>query len=391
MIDALLLEQLAQIVTAHVGHRIEPLSRHAISNAASRFLAGGVGATQLLQQAFDPHSHVAKTLIDAMSIGETYFFRQPEHFELVIQSLASRFATDDHSTLRVWSAGCASGEEAYSWAAALLGARAGRQWPAISVIGTDVAEAHLVRAREGTYGKWSVRESGRSAYPVVTAVNDGWRVIEQVAACCTFVRHNLLDPISTTAQLGHEKFDVISCRNVLIYMTPAAQRLTLEHVLSALRPGGLMVFSTVDLAEPPAGLTRLGPPELNVFVKKTGTREARPMPSDGPRTQPVTREPTPIDRHLQALELIEAGANDQALATLDALVRSAPDYVPGLLERALYAARLGDITKANRFMRSVLELTAELAEGEVVTAPQPMPVSFYRASAKAFLSRMESP
>ena len=111
-----------------------------------------------------PHSEFAQAVVRASLVGETYFFRHPEHFRFISREGLPRVMRSGVTHLRGWSAGCATGEEAYSLAACLLSAAL----PGITVdvVGTDINEGSLTTARRATYGAWSRRESGPHLFPL---------------------------------------------------------------------------------------------------------------------------------------------------------------------------------------------------------------------------------
>ncbi|MFO0582866.1 MAG: protein-glutamate O-methyltransferase CheR [Anaeromyxobacter sp.] len=178
------------------------------------------------------------TLVEASVIGETYFFRHPEQFEALRGELWLGAPPD--RPLRVWSAGCATGEEAYSLAMALLDA--GRAGAGDRILATDVSVRALAVAREGVYGEWSMRRVGPAARarhfeqrgPLVA-------VRAEARAAVAFDRHNLVrDPAPATG------LDLVVCRNVLIYFTAEAALEVARKLAGALRPGGLLVLGPVE-------------------------------------------------------------------------------------------------------------------------------------------------
>ena len=217
-----------------------------------------------------------QALLAALPVQETYLFRDwPQLQHLAAAGLRGRIAgaAGGGRTLRLWSAGCASGEEAYSLAALALAAllEAGRAqegaggivpaagW-ALDVVGSDVSGAALDRGRAGSY-----RTGGLSAFRAMPEGFErffppgppGTRVVRQdVRAKVRFMPANLL-----TAPPVREA-DVVACRNVLLYFTAPARRRALQGLADALAPGGLLLLGPTDPA-----------PALEVF---------EPLWSDGP-------------------------------------------------------------------------------------------------------------
>jgi chemotaxis protein methyltransferase CheR len=143
--------------------------------------------------------------------------------------------------LRVWSAGCASGEEAYT--AALL-------WPAAAVLATDVHDAVLERARRAAFPASSLREltAEERARAFAAGDGDGEHVVRpEIAARVTVARHDLRDPPPDGP------FDLVLCRNVAFtYFAPEAQRAVLGRLAEAVRPGGALVVGLHETLPEPA-------------------------------------------------------------------------------------------------------------------------------------------
>ncbi|HSP82076.1 MAG TPA: CheR family methyltransferase, partial [Myxococcaceae bacterium] len=289
-------------------------------------------------------------------------------------------------------AGCASGEEAYSLAACLLGcAPPGVR---VEVLGTDLHEGRLELARRGLYGAWSRREAGPLLYPLYQDVGGGRvGILEHVRAVTRFAQGNLLEPLPE--DLG--SFEFIFCRNVLTYFSPEAVTRALGLLASALVPGGYILLGTVEVDHPPAGLVRVGPPELQAF-RRPHPEDVAPPPRVTPRPVPVpvpvpVRAPepapppviSPVMLHMEALHLIEGGDESGAARVLEGLQEKHHDYLPGLLELALLRERAGAREAAFALMRTVRDKAARLPPDQNIEGPELLPARFYRASADAFL------
>ena len=186
-----------------------------------------------------------------LTIGETYFFREPGHFEfircrIIPGLLALRGA--DH-VFRVWSAGCASGEEAYSLAILfeeqLLGA-------SLHLLATDVSRAALSQARAARYGRWSLRGSSQAWINCYfhRRSNGQFELAERLRRQVTFEYLNLaLDeyPSFFTGVWGN---DLILCRNVLIYLDRETVRAVAKRLFESLSDGGWLITGPSD---PPLG------------------------------------------------------------------------------------------------------------------------------------------
>ncbi|MEZ4380054.1 MAG: chemotaxis protein CheB [Nannocystaceae bacterium] len=181
-------------------------------------------------------------LVRDFLIGVTSFFRDPEVFdhlrrETIPQLLSERV---DGEELRIWVAGCSSGEEAYCYAIILTQLFAARGEPAdFKILATDV-DAQAVRvASEGRYPEAALRSlppATRDSF--FTRLGDDFVVTKALREKIVFSQHNLL------ADPPFVRIDLVSMRNVLIYLRPTAQRDVLTNAAFALRPGGVLVLGT---------------------------------------------------------------------------------------------------------------------------------------------------
>lgn len=324
-----------------------------------------------------------------VTTGETFFFRQSAHFHFLTPLLLE---VARHGRVRAWSAGCSTGEEAYSlaaWASALVGDHA-----SVEVLGSDIVESRVSVADAGVYGPWSMRSHESCPFSVVESEGAGYRVLPAVRRLTRFLVHNLLEPHPDGP------FDFIFCRNVLIYLTPAAAAQAVKNLLGALRPRGVLVFAPVDLLVPPEQLSRVGPPELSCYMRasegpppplpiRTPPQGAKPVDPgagapDGQRSMTLLRV---IERHAEAVGLVEAGRARGALRLLDELSADAPAYVPALLERALLRVRLGQNVYARELAATSLIALEHLDADARVDGPVPLSAAYYRAAALALLER----
>jgi chemotaxis protein methyltransferase CheR len=367
--------------------KLTGFSRDAILPDAIRRAVRALGAApeELLSRCAAGEPAVVHALCQAVSVGETFFFRHPEQFRWVVQEWIPERVAAQRSGVRAWSAGCATGEEVYSIAACLLETMPPAS--AIEVLGTDLLERNLTAAREGVYGSWSRRPSGPPLHAVVRPQPDGKsRVEDRVRRLTRFQLHNLLE------KAPEGPFDLVFCRNVLVYFSPEAVRIAVQHLVDALAPGGAVVFGPMDLPEPPRGLTLAAGPELQIYrrpgaekprARPTPVKELPPVAPTMPR--PRTPPPEPVALHVRALVHIERGEKAIAERALSDLCAQVPDYVPGILERALLHVRKGERAAAAQLMREVLRRTERLPLDDELPGPEPLPVRFYRESAATFL------
>ncbi len=188
-----------------------------------------------------------EALYEDLLVRVTSFFRDPPAFDALKAKVFPRILDKkpDGAPIRVWVPGCATGEEAYSIAMALLEfVEETRRAHPIQVFATDASERTIERARTGVYAESALREVGeerRRRY--FTRAENGYRVTKALRDLCVFVRHDLArDP-------PFSKLDLVSCRNVLIYFGTALQKKVLATFHYALsEPGFLLLGRSENLA-----------------------------------------------------------------------------------------------------------------------------------------------
>jgi len=182
-------------------------------------------------------------VINAFTINETYFYREAHQFACMSRELLPALVRgrEGGSRVRILCNPCASGEEPYSVALWLL-----ENWPLvdaynIEIVGADIDTAALARAREGWYDPRSLSRlpAGLADAYFEPADGDRRRIIKDLRESVSFAVANLIEAASMRA-LG--KFDMIYCRNVLIYFDDAARRTAAEHLYDALIPGGFLLL-----------------------------------------------------------------------------------------------------------------------------------------------------
>src|SRR5215212_2405712 len=182
-------------------------------------------------------------LYSDLLIRVTGFFRDPEVFDALKNDILPRVLKNRESdTARVWVPGSATGEEVYSLAIALLETSedGGSSCP-IQIFGTDINETAIEHARAGVYPENIATEvSPERLRRFFTRVENGYRVRKAVRDCCVFARQNL------TKDPPFSKLDLISCRNVMIYLGPILQRQVISMFHYALRPDGYLLLGSSE-------------------------------------------------------------------------------------------------------------------------------------------------
>ncbi len=209
--------------------------------------------------------------IDALTTNETRFFREPSQFEFLVRDVLPRWRADARAgrrapSVRLWSAACSSGEEPFSIAMLLL-TELGREGFTMEILATDISTRALERARSA---EWSIHRAEQIPTPYLkafmlrgTGSKEGRMCAgKELRQCVRFERFNLLsDPLPSGG------FDLIFCRNVLMYFSDETRRQVVERLAEALVPGGLLL---VGHAEPLHFVTRqLSPVAPTIYSRRT--------------------------------------------------------------------------------------------------------------------------
>jgi chemotaxis protein methyltransferase CheR len=230
---------LQQLFYERVGIQLTPVKKPLICGRLSKRLnALRMGSyKQYYQHLISPEGGgELEVAIDLITTHETYFFREPKHFDFLTQKILPGLSAQ--ADFRVWSAASSTGEEAYTLAMLLDSGRPGRPW---SVVGTDISQQVLVDARRGLYvmargeripqsflKRYCLR--GRDRY-------EGYFMVEPALRERVEFRPGNLT--KSAPELG--QFDVILLRNVLIYFDLPTKQLVLRNVLERLKPGGWLM------------------------------------------------------------------------------------------------------------------------------------------------------
>ncbi|CAH2031179.1 Chemotaxis protein methyltransferase [Trichlorobacter ammonificans] len=183
-------------------------------------------------------------IMDILTTNETYFFREAFQLkafseEIVPELRNSKEKAGTSRTLRIWSAGCSSGEEPYTIAMLLLELPFMRDWK-VEIVGTDISQRVLQQARRGVYGQSSFRTTDDYfTRQYFVRQDDGFRISDRVRELVTISHLNLLDQ-NRIGMLGN--FDVVFCRNVIIYFDPAAKKQVVESFHQVLNQGGYLLL-----------------------------------------------------------------------------------------------------------------------------------------------------
>ncbi|HJV67365.1 MAG TPA: CheR family methyltransferase [Geomonas sp.] len=261
------------------------------------------------------------TLASALTIGETYFLRDPNSFRaleerLLPELVAARRA--EGRTLRIWSAGCASGEEPYTIAILLSRAIPDLDQWRLSLLGTDLNPQALERARRGVYSQWSFRNAPDWLMDYFTLRSDRrYQISSRIREMVSFSQLNLAEPGAVAGLTAAGRMDIIFCRNVMLYFDPRRIASTMAAFHEALAEGGWLFVGATELnyAKVPGFCCRQVGGAL--LLQKLAAGEAQAA-AQGPKGTPAPR------RLSAALSRGAAGAGYPAGAGLPAAGGGAP-------------------------------------------------------------------
>ncbi len=242
-----------------------------------------------------------QALANDLLINVTGFFRDPEVFSTLSGSILPDLVRhhDETRPIRLWCAGCSTGEEAWSLAMLILEEIArSRPTLKLQLFATDLDPDAVATARHGVYPASIEKDvTAERLQRFFMADDHGWRVGPALQSCVVFAVHDLLtDP-------PFSRIDMISCRNLLIYLQPAAQARAISLFHFALRPGGLLLLgkaeTVADPADAPAPAFTLISRQAHIYRRNASHRPLPALP--GPQTPPWPLPGLPSTR-LKALE-----------------------------------------------------------------------------------------
>jgi len=298
--------QISESIAALMGLRFPP-ERWSDLERGINAAAGELGspASALLERlaASQATRRDLQVLAGRLTVGETYFFRDPATFEILEREiLPELISLHRHAGyLRIWSAGCATGEEAYSVAILLDRLLAGEDRKKITLLATDVNVNALRKASEGVYTEWSFRgvpAPVRDRYFTRT-IDSRYAIRERIRRMVTFVYLNLAEDHYPSFTNQTNGIDLILCRNVLMYFCPDVARRVVANFSRALVEDGWLIVSPSEGSPLMSSAFQLCNRTTAILYRKS----AGSSPVDGPMKQaeagpppmPPPERPGPVD------------------------------------------------------------------------------------------------
>lgn len=260
------------LIEEHSGIQVAPERQSFIQSGVRRRLAelGGISADSYFDRVSGlDGAQERRVILDRLLIKETHFFRHRDSYHFLTQ-FAVRQLSEGASSLNCWSAGCATGEEAYSMAMAIQSAYAACQKkPLYGVVGTDISHEALASAREATYKPRQLRHvSERQRRQYFEQLDSGDYIVhEPIRKRVCFFNSNILKIPRHSFASG---LDVIFCQNLLIYFRRWRRREIIQALAQCLKPGGLLVLGVGESSEAPSQLLSRVPQQGVLAYVRTG-------------------------------------------------------------------------------------------------------------------------
>jgi chemotaxis protein methyltransferase CheR len=330
------LNEVAALVHRESGIRIAA-RQYPFLRAALERMGAGAEPEAFLQRVSDPaqRRHLVARLIEEVTVKETSYLRDRAQLESIDwHQLLEHARARGHAQVRVWTAPCATGEEAYSLAMLACEAFAPAS-PPVTILATDISADALARARRGAYGARSAREvdeTMRARYFREEAA--GLVVGDRLRSLIVFAQHNLVsDPFPP---LGEAPFDLILCRNVLIYFDAETVARVLASFDRALAHSGTLVLGAADV--------------LCASASRLATGGA-PAPS---ANRPAAQPPRELRRPLGRLPAADLRSPEDVIAHASRLIAEDPLDAAAHFERGLAELESGDPAGAVNSLRRAL-------------------------------------
>ena len=272
---------IADLLAARTGQHLTESRRWRVNSAlAGIFREHGISnVDQLVCLLASPRTgpespDLSQDVVEALLNNETYFFRDKPTFDQLPQDIIPELARRrlDSKRLSIWSAGCSTGQEVYSLA--MLFAEQKDRWHGwtIELLGTDVSHRAINAARSGLYSQFEVQR-GLGVTQMLRHFDEtanGWQIGEDPSRIVQFRQHNLLGPYP-----GRQLFDLVLCRNVLLYFERETRSTAFDRLANAVAPDGFLMLGAGETVIGQTDRFSPSPQRASFFEPIAPVREAR--------------------------------------------------------------------------------------------------------------------
>ena len=298
-------------------------------------------------------------IIHALTIGETYFMRDMRQFDILRREILPpvikqrREAADYH--LNIWSAACATGEEAYSVAILIQDMLPDyAQWD-VDILATDINRQALQQAQQAMYRDWSFRETDalfKAHY--FNTQEQGYELQSHYKNAVRWQQHNLLNlpPMMDV--------DIIFCRNVMMYFSDAQAEIVEKKLLTALSDGGWLFLGSAEHLTTSHSL-HMPYRDIPIYHHQAQSRHSA-------KSLPITSETTNEDLYAKAVRATHQEQHEESLGYLQQLITSQPNHVDGLVMLAFMLANRGSYDEALDHLQHALDINSLCADAHYVRA-----------------------
>lgn len=319
-------------------------------------------------------------LISVLTIGETYFFRNTSHFDALTKNILPAIIRErEHSNrrIRIWSAGCATGEEPYSLAILLKETIPNIESWNVFILATDINREALKKAQLGRYGPWSFRGVEKRVQDTYFQLGGNQYVLnDAIKRMVTFDYLNLVADAFPSLTNNTNAMDIIMCRNVTIYFDERLTRQVIQKFHNSLVTNGWLVpgpsepnmiyYSDFATQNFPGTVVYQ---KLSTAQSKPKFEPFKPLPENpapvvaftpttplARATLPSAPPPPPLDVFKQALELLRAGKSDAALTKLYEKIDQDAQFAPAYFTLGKIYANKGNLEEAQHWCERAIRL-----------------------------------
>ncbi|MCA9914055.1 MAG: tetratricopeptide repeat protein [Anaerolineae bacterium] len=364
--------QIAELIQQRLGIGFA-MVQHTGSRAVLENLAKGdwAGLYQTLLKSPE-NSPIWQQIIHEFAIGETFFLREHRHYKILREHVLPQLIRHKNQTqqqsLRIWCAGCSTGEEAYSLAITLLETVPDLASWQIRILATDINEESIQRSRTGQYRDWSFRQVPPGFKERYFTENDGpYQIKPQVQEMVSFQRRNLLEGASLL------QCDLITCRNVMMYFGKEQKAIVEDVLYSALAPGGWLFLGQAEAiqGQRERWITHIfpGAPIYQKPADTTRLRDTIQHQMLSP-TQPFTKAHSELpDLYALAVEAVHEERFAEAEQILSQILAEQPQHARGHTLLASLFANQQAYPEAGAHLDTALRHDPMLADAHYLRGP----------------------
>ncbi len=297
--DATLWQRLRELAEAETGMDLSGSRLSRLRDATEKVLAAEKPAKHLQQILAHPNREepFLDRLTAELTVGETFFFRNEHHFRALAEDVIPLILheNDTNKEIRVWTAGCSTGEEPYSVAILLDDLVADKEQWHVSILATDLNPEFLEQARLGRYRQWSFRGTDiHQDRTYFVRQGDEYHLVPKIREHVRFNYLNLVKDVFPSPLNGTLGLDLILFRNVAIYLKPAIVDAIVERFHRALRPGGWLLLGETELNVAATRQFEVERFDQAVFYRKRQEVRAGELPPPKVTTPMLPALPSPV-------------------------------------------------------------------------------------------------